>query len=107
MNPLPDPVALTTLLTVQGLGVAALALVLNVVRSQQEQPLELPVDALILVRIVSAGIVVVGVGALVAWCLVYVGGSFIGLARATVAVCILLAVLLQIALGALVLGTKR
>lgn len=100
--------ALSALVGLQGLLLAAAGLLMVVMQSDQSRRISLPVFApMTVLRLVSLGGCVVGVGAIAAWISVFTGGSFVDWNRVIIAAAALTAILVMTFVTGLLLLARR
>lgn len=100
--------ALGALLTIQGLLVAAVSLLVVVMESDQSRRLIIPLlTSMAVLRMLSAGGALVGVGCAAAWVAVFTGGSFVDWTRVIVAGAALAAIVIMTVVTSLLLFARR
>lgn len=100
--------ALGALLALQGLLLAAVGLLMVVMQSDQSRRLVIPgFKTMAVLRLVSLGGVLTGVGSGAAWIAVFTGGSFVDWNRVVVAGAALAAIIIMTVVTLLLLFARR
>lgn len=109
MNPpFPNGDALGALLSLQGLLLAAVGLLMVVMQADQSRRVVPPIfDPMTLLRLVSVGATLAGLGSVAAWVSVFTGGSFVDWTRVVIAGAALAAVLAMLVVTGLLIFARR
>lgn len=103
-----DGEALSSLLGLQGLLLAAAGLLMVVLQPDQDRRVEFRVfTPMAALRLVAFGGICTGIGSIAAWIAVFTGGSFVGGTRVFIAAGALVAILIMMVVTLLLLFARR